>query len=121
MIAKVQSAVMWVGSKIKAAFTYVVEHKAEIKEAAEKVIAKVREMALSIHRGLMAAFYRSQLTAYYMDDACLCGGANLATAFRHALNVVKGMSNAEVAYVIYVVRQNLQVESAPQAELALAV
>ncbi len=119
IIEKVQSVVAWTVSKIKAAYTYLGEHKAEIKEIAEKVIAKVRELALSISRQLVSAFQRGQAVAYYADDACLCGKATLVQTFQHAYSIVKGMTAAEIAYLVFMVSQDMKVENAQSLEVAL--
>jgi len=121
IIEKVKSAYRWTVAKVRAAYAYVVEHRPEIEAAAEQVITKARELGLTVHRGLVNAFYRGQLVAYYTDDACLCGGAGVVQAFRHSLDVVQGMTNGEVAHAIYVIRQDLQDKCAFQAEpVALA-
>jgi len=121
IIEKVKSAYRWTVAKVRAAYAYVVERRPVIEAAAAQVVTKVREVALTVHRGLVNAFYRGQLAAYTMDDACLCGGAGVVQAFRHSLTVVRRMTNAEVAHAIHVIRQGLKVECVLQADpVALA-
>jgi hypothetical protein len=98
LLNKIMSILAWPFKKVIQGAVYVREYRAEIQAKAEVVVAKVREVALTAHRWLVAKAYRLNLTYNYTMTS-LGGEKTILEALAEAKSQVRKLSDAFIAEI----------------------
>ena len=98
MLNKIMSILAWPFKKAIQGVIYVREHRAEIQAKAKVMVAKVRGVALTAHRWLVAKAYRLNLVYNYTMTS-LGGEKTIRRALAEAKAQVKKLSDAFIAEI----------------------
>jgi hypothetical protein len=104
LLNKIMSILAWPFKKVIQGVVYIREHRTEIQVKIKVVVAKVREVALTAHRWLVAKAYRLNLVSNYTMTSS-GGKETILKAWAEAKARVKKLSDAIIAKVQTVVDQ----------------